>query len=74
MAQILLKLLNHPSFTVRKLTVNIGPIKLVDLKSPGLHTILSLTTHFEMTYDKQKNEEGVGQERIRRFSYIEYDG
>ena len=66
--------LNFLFILVRKLTVNIGPIKLVDLKSTGLSNILCLTTHFEMTFDKQKPSEEVDQEKIRRFSNLEYNG
>ena len=44
-------------FTVRQLTVNIGPIKVEDLKSSDLHSILNLTTDFEIKFERKKEEE-----------------
>ena len=43
--------------TVRQLTVNIGPIKVDDLKSHDLHSILHLTSEFEIKFEKREVDE-----------------
>ena len=43
--------------TVTQLTVNIGPIKLNDLKSSDLHSVLSLTPDFEIKFEKKEDED-----------------
>ena len=40
---------------VRQLTVNIGPVKLEDLKSPDLQGILRLPDEFEMKFERKES-------------------
>ena len=48
------------SIIVRNLTVNIGPIRQMDLKSEKLHEILKLTDNFEIKFELRDKKDSAG--------------
>lgn len=55
-----------------QLTVNIGPIKLNDLKSSDLHSVLSLTPDFEIKFEKKEDEDAEKEKKKIRPDSLGY--